>query len=113
METDLQIQPGDRFVIQCLRRPVYRRAGLSFVGGRNEAQLLGPDSEPVDGVLDVSPDQLASLLADPNLVIKVEAAATDNAAAGLVAGGVLDGVTGQEQQPERRPRSKSDKGQKK
>ncbi|HCM2492378.1 TPA: hypothetical protein N3D36_004884 [Salmonella enterica subsp. enterica serovar Lehrte] len=113
METDLQIQPGDRFVIQCLRRPVYRRAGLSFVGGRNEAQLLGPDSEPVDGVLDVSPDQLASLLADPNLVIKVEAAATDNTTAGLVAGGVLDGVTKPEPDGEDKSPGKNGKGRKK
>ncbi|ECC1559566.1 hypothetical protein FNI18_06020 [Salmonella enterica subsp. salamae] len=93
METDLQINPGSRFVIQCLRRPTYRRAGIVFAGGRNEAQLLGPDSQPIDGVLDVGPGQLATLLADPNLVIKMEAAAAGNAVSGLVADSVLDSVT--------------------
>lgn len=106
METDLQIQPGDRFVIQCLRRPMYRRAGLALVYGRNEAQLLGPDSEPVDGVLAVGPVKLATLLDDPNLVIKMDPTAADNAAAGLVADGVLGGVT-PEPEPEPEPEQAS------
>ncbi|EPE7857344.1 hypothetical protein ACSN1S_001801, partial [Salmonella enterica subsp. enterica] len=93
MASDLQINPGSRFVIQCKRRPVYRRAGLSFVGGRNEALLLGPDSEPVSGVLGVRSSQLAILLADPNLIITMEAPAAGDAAVGGVADIVLaDGV---------------------
>lgn len=100
MASDLQINPGSRFVIQCLRRPTYRRAGLSFVGGRNEAQLLGPDSEPVDGVLAVGPVKLAALLADPNLVIKVEPSADGDTVSGPVADSVLDSVTKPEPEPD-------------